>query len=126
MFAFHFALLVVPTTLMGLSLPLLARGAVAASREIAPLVGRLYAANTLGAGAGAAVAGWVLLGELGFVATVRLAAVSTSRRPPWSSCRGGWPGRRISGAPGDRSRPLELPPAARRPPRSGPGFSPTA
>lgn len=73
MFAFHFLLLVVPTTLMGLSLPLLARGAVAASREIAPLVGRLYAVNTLGAAVGAAVAGWVLLGELGFVATVRTA-----------------------------------------------------
>lgn len=73
MFAFHFLLLVVPTTLMGLSLPLLARGAVAASREIAPLVGRLYAVNTLGAAVGAAVAGWVLLGELGFVTTVRIA-----------------------------------------------------
>jgi spermidine synthase len=73
MFAFHFLLLVVPTTLMGLSLPLLARGAVAASREIAPLVGRLYAVNTLGAAIGAAVAGWVLLGELGFVTTVRFA-----------------------------------------------------
>ncbi len=74
MFAFHFLLLVVPTTLMGLSLPLLARGTVAAVREIAPLVGRLYAVNTLGAALGAAVAGWVLLGELGFVATVRVAA----------------------------------------------------
>lgn len=73
MFAFHFLLLVLPTTLMGLSLPLLARGAVAASREIAPLVGRLYAINTLGAAAGAAVTGWVLLGELGFVSTVRIA-----------------------------------------------------
>lgn len=73
MFAFHFLLLVIPTTLMGLSLPLLARGAVAASREIAPLVGRLYAVNTLGAAVGAAVAGWVLLGELGFVNTVRIA-----------------------------------------------------
>ncbi len=74
MFGFHFLLLVIPTTLMGLSLPLLARGAVAASREIAPLVGRLYAVNTLGAAAGAAVAGWLLLGNLGFVATVRIAA----------------------------------------------------
>lgn len=73
MFAFHFLLLVVPTTLMGLSLPLLARSSVAASREIAPLVGRLYAVNTLGAATGAAVAGWWLLGELGFVATVRIA-----------------------------------------------------
>ena len=74
MFAFHFLLLVIPTTLMGLSLPLLARGVVAASREIAPLVGRLYAVNTLGAAVGAAVAGWWLLGQFGFVATVRIAA----------------------------------------------------
>ncbi len=74
MFAFHFLLLVIPTTLMGLSLPLLARGAVAASREIAPLVGRLYAVNTLGAAVGAAVAGWWLLGQFGFIATVRIAA----------------------------------------------------
>ena len=74
MFAFHFLLLAIPTTLMGLSLPLLARGAVAASGEIAPLVGRLYGVNTLGAAVGAAVAGWVLLGELGFVSTVRIAA----------------------------------------------------
>jgi predicted membrane-bound spermidine synthase len=73
MFAFHFALLAIPTTVMGLSLPLLARGAVRAAREIAPLVGRLYAVNTLGAALGAAVTGWVLLGELGFVATVRIA-----------------------------------------------------
>lgn len=73
MFAFHFLLLAIPTTLMGLSLPLLARGAVAASREIAPLVGRLYAVNTLGAAMGAAVAGWWLLGSFGFVATVRIA-----------------------------------------------------
>ncbi len=73
MFAFHFLLLAIPTTLMGLSLPLLARGAVAASREIAPLVGRLYAVNTLGAALGAAVAGWWLLGKFGFVTTVRIA-----------------------------------------------------
>jgi spermidine synthase len=75
MFAFHFVLLVIPTTLMGLSLPLLARGAVATSQEIAPLVGRLYAINTLGAAAGAVVAGWWLVGTFGFVATVRVAAL---------------------------------------------------
>jgi spermidine synthase len=74
MFGFHFLLLAVPTTLMGLSLPLLARGVVARAGEIGALVGRLYAVNTLGAAAGAAVAGWVLLGELGFVGTVRVAA----------------------------------------------------
>jgi spermidine synthase len=74
MVAFHFLLLVVPTTLMGLSLPLLARGVVASAAEIAPRVGRLYAVNTLGAAAGAALAGWWLMGEYGFVAAVRVAA----------------------------------------------------
>ena len=73
-FAFHFVLLVVPTTLMGLSLPLLSRGVVRNVGEAAPVVSRLYAANTLGAAAGAAVGGWLLLGNLGFDGTVRLAS----------------------------------------------------
>ena len=73
-FAFHFVLLVVPTTLMGLSLPLLSRGVVRDVAEAAPVVSRLYAANTLGAAAGAAVGGWLLLGNLGFDGTVRLAS----------------------------------------------------
>ncbi len=65
-FAFHFALLVVPTTLMGLSLPLLSRGVVRDVGEARSVVSRLYAVNTLGAAAGAAVGGWFLLGNLGF------------------------------------------------------------
>ena len=73
-FAFHFVLLVVPTTLMGLSLPLLSRGVVRHVREAASVVSRLYAANTRGAAAGAAVGGWLLLGNLGFDGTVRLAS----------------------------------------------------
>jgi spermidine synthase len=73
-FAFHFLLLVIPTTLMGLSLPLLSRGVVRTIGEAAPVVSRLYAANTLGAAAGAAVGGWFLLGNLGFDGTVRLAS----------------------------------------------------
>jgi predicted membrane-bound spermidine synthase len=72
-FAFNFALVLVPTTLMGLSLPLVARGVVGRIDEAGPLVGRLYAVNTLGAAAGAALAGWVLLGTFGFVTTARLA-----------------------------------------------------
>jgi spermidine synthase len=74
-FLFHFVLLVVPTTLMGLSLPLVARGVVDKIEEAAPLVGRLYGVNTIGAGLGAAVSGWLLLGNLGFVTTVRVAGL---------------------------------------------------
>ena len=59
-------LLLVPTTLMGLTLPLAARVvapvAVGAGRE----VGTLYALNTAGAAFGALVAGWRLVGTLGY------------------------------------------------------------
>ncbi|HEV2760866.1 MAG TPA: fused MFS/spermidine synthase [Acidimicrobiales bacterium] len=72
-FGFHFLLLIVPTTLMGLSLPLVSRGVVDRIEDAGPLVGRLYAANTLGAGVGAGISGWVLIGSLGFVGVVRLA-----------------------------------------------------
>ena len=72
-FGFHFLLLIVPTTLMGLSLPLVSRGVVERIEDAGPLVGRLYAVNTLGAGLGAGISGWILIGNLGFVGVVRLA-----------------------------------------------------
>lgn len=72
-FGFHFLLLIVPTTLMGLSLPLVSRGLVERIEDAGPLAGRLYAANTLGAGLGAGISGWILIGSLGFVGVVRLA-----------------------------------------------------
>ncbi len=73
-FALCFAGLVLPTTLMGASLPLLAR-AVATSREnIAERIGVLYGLNTLGAGIGALLGGWLLVGHLGFVGALWLAA----------------------------------------------------
>ncbi len=72
-FAFHFLLLIVPTTLMGLSLPLVTRGVVDRIDDAGPLVGRLYAVNSLGAGLGAGISGWILIGSLGFVGVVRLA-----------------------------------------------------
>jgi spermidine synthase len=66
--------LLVPTLLMGASLPLLARGAVLHSRDIAAVVGRLYAVNTLGAAAGAALTAWYLMGTFGLAGSVRIAA----------------------------------------------------
>jgi spermidine synthase len=72
-FLFNFALLLVPTVLMGLSLPLAARSLVARAGDAGTLVGRLYAVNTLGASAGAAVAGWWFLGTFGFTTSTRIA-----------------------------------------------------
>lgn len=73
-FGFNFVLLLVPTVLMGLSTPLAARAVVSRIDEAGSLVGRLYAVNTLGAAAGAAVTGWLLMGSLGFARTAHVAA----------------------------------------------------
>jgi spermidine synthase len=58
--------LLLPTTLMGLSLPLLTRALARALDETPQLVGRLEATNILGATMGALVGGWFLIGTLGF------------------------------------------------------------
>lgn len=73
-FALCFAALVLPTALMGASLPLLARAVANRLEGLAERIGTLYALNTLGAGIGALAGGWVIAGTLGFPATLGLAA----------------------------------------------------
>jgi predicted membrane-bound spermidine synthase len=65
---------VLPTTLMGASLPLLARAIATSLDTVAERIGALYGLNTLGAGLGALLGGWLLVGNLGFVARWWLAA----------------------------------------------------
>jgi spermidine synthase len=87
-----FAILLVPTGLMGATLPLLARHAVRRQREIGSHIGLLYAANTVGAVAGTVVTGFLLLPALGLQRTIEVAilvnalvfaaAVLLSRRAP--------------------------------------------
>lgn len=72
--AIHLALLIVPTLLMGASLPLLSRGLIRGMPGAARVIGLLYGVNTLGAALGALLAVWFLIGSFGFVATIRLAA----------------------------------------------------
>jgi MFS family permease len=69
-----FLLLLVPTTLMGATLPLLVGHATVRSHNVGKSVGALYFANTLGAAAGAFLAGMLLLGLFGLAWTVRGAA----------------------------------------------------
>lgn len=69
-----FAILALPTGLMGATLPLLVRHAVATEAQIGPRVGVLYTANTLGAAGGALLAAFVLLPALGLTRTVLAAA----------------------------------------------------
>ena len=73
-FALCFAGLVIPTTLMGASLPFLARAVTISLDNAASRIGALYGLNTLGAGLGALVGGWFILGHFGFVGALWLAA----------------------------------------------------
>src|SRR5436305_1392813 len=66
--------LLVPCTLMGATLPLIARAAIARADGVGRGAGALYAANTLGAVLGCAGAGFVLVPRLGLAATSAVAA----------------------------------------------------
>lgn len=72
--ACSFLILMVPTAMMGATLPLLARQAVRDEGEIGSRIGVLYAANTAGAVAGTLIAAFVLLPWIGLRATIWAAA----------------------------------------------------
>ena len=65
-FAVVFAGLLWPTFLMGCALPFLSKAVVSQIAGSAKLIGWLYGLNTLGAGVGAFVGGWYLIGTFGF------------------------------------------------------------
>ncbi len=73
-----FVVLVVPTGLMGATLPLLARHAVRRDEEVGSRVGALYATNTLGAVVGTIATAFVLLPELGLRSTVYVGAATNA------------------------------------------------
>ncbi|MFP4322573.1 MAG: fused MFS/spermidine synthase [Anaerolineales bacterium] len=64
-----FLSLLLPTTLMGLSLPLLSKAIVRQVENAAPLITLIYGMNTLGAGLGTIITGWYLVGTFGFADT---------------------------------------------------------
>lgn len=66
MFIVVFVSLLFPTLLMGLSLPLLSRAIVKEVGDASTFITWLYGCNTLGAGAGTFIGGWVVIGNLGF------------------------------------------------------------
>jgi predicted membrane-bound spermidine synthase len=63
--AAHFAALLVPTTLMGMSLPFLVRATVRETASAPRVIARLYGVNVLGAATGALLAPWVLVRYFG-------------------------------------------------------------
>jgi spermidine synthase len=73
-FLLIFALLLVPTTLMGGTLPILTQALVTREAGLGRTVSGLYAVNTFGALSGVALAGYVLLPAMGNRATNMIAA----------------------------------------------------
>lgn len=76
-FLLSFAVLIVPTTLMGGTLPVLSRFVTGSLSNLTFRVGWLYSINTFGAVAGTLVTGFLLLPHLGMRATT-LAVVATN------------------------------------------------
>ncbi len=72
-FALAFLILLVPTTLMGASLPVMAKFFVSRLEGLGRKIGYLYALNTFGAVLGSGTAGFFLLPAIGVKATTVLA-----------------------------------------------------
>ena len=71
---FSFALMLIPTTLMGATLPLISKYCVTNDQRIGKQISLLYALNTLGAALGCMAAGFFLMGTFGVLQTVLFAA----------------------------------------------------
>ncbi len=75
-FVVAFLVLIVPTSLMGATLPLVIKSAVAREDRVGGRIGLLYAINTTGAIAGALVAGFYFISELGVARSFQIAAAT--------------------------------------------------
>lgn len=64
-FIVAFLVLIVPTSMMGATLPLIIKSAVAREERVGGKIGLLYAINTTGAITGALVAGFYFISEIG-------------------------------------------------------------
>jgi len=74
LFCLCFAVILLPTALMGATLPMLSRFCVTRFASLGRRIGHLYAINTLGAVLGCALSGFYLIPEVGLRGSVRLAA----------------------------------------------------
>ncbi len=72
-FLLSFLILLIPTTLMGMTLPFLTQSFVHRVETSGSVIGILYGINTLGAAFGTALSGFVLIGAYGFDGTTYIA-----------------------------------------------------
>src|SRR5436853_2415538 len=75
-FVISFVLLLIPTTFMGATLPILSQYLVRSKAFIGKTVGALYAINTFGAVLGAAITGFMFLPLLGKASSNQVAVVT--------------------------------------------------
>jgi spermidine synthase len=75
-FLASFAILILPTTLMGATLPIVMQSALVRDRAVSSRIGLLYAMNTAGAIAGALIAGFYFVSDVGMSASFRMAAAT--------------------------------------------------
>ena len=75
-FVIVFAFLLIPTALMGGTLPILSQAFADEKRGLGRTAGALYAVNTFGAVLGVALAGYVLVPALGNRGTIAIAAIT--------------------------------------------------
>lgn len=74
-FLLSFVVLLIPTTLMGMTLPLLIQSFVSWVEISGRIIGLLYGINTLGAAFGSLLAGYISIGLFGFKGTIYVAVL---------------------------------------------------
>jgi spermidine synthase len=104
------AILLIPSMLMGSTLPLLGRFVTSLEKQAGHLVGRLYALNTLGAALGCFLAGFALIRAFGVMGTLYLAALLNLL-----VAFGGWFLSRFSAAADEQAPASPIEEKARRP-----------
>lgn len=74
-FVLSFGLLLVPTTVMGATLPILVGSQCRSRQDLGPVLGRLYGWNTLGGATGAVAAELMLIARCGLIGSAVVAAL---------------------------------------------------
>src|SRR5919109_4063538 len=74
-FLISFVVLLIPTFLMGMTLPLLTQSFVDRVETSGRIIGILYGINTFGAAIGSALAGYILIGSFGLDGTIYIAVL---------------------------------------------------
>jgi spermidine synthase len=111
-FVLVFSILLIPTTLMGGSLPVLAKFSVNRIDGLGRKIGDLYALNTFGAVLGSGAAGFFLLPTLGVKTATFLAAAVNLIISAWAILADRWAGEPTASIPSQSakdSRDLDVP-----------------